>query len=86
MHFSMDHAMWKLPLPEFFERNFLVRLKAEAVLYASRGVDVSIIAEMVNRSVRMVQNMQSTSFAGSMRDAISASSRCPGRGLNSIMP
>lgn len=27
----------------------LVRLKAEAVLYASRGVDVSIIAEMVDR-------------------------------------
>ena len=34
----------------------LVRLKAEAVLYASRGVDVSIIAEMVDRSQRTVRN------------------------------
>ena len=34
----------------------LVRLKAEAVLYASRGVDVSIIAEMVGRSQRTVRN------------------------------
>ena len=34
----------------------LVRLKAEAVLYASRGVDVSIIAEMVDRSRRTVRN------------------------------
>ena len=34
----------------------LVRLKAEAVLYASRGVDVSIIAEMVDRSKRTVRD------------------------------
>ena len=34
----------------------LVRLKAEVVLYASRGVDVSIIAEMVDRSQRTVRN------------------------------
>ena len=34
----------------------LVRLKAEAVLYASRGVDVSIIAEMVDRSQRTVRD------------------------------
>ena len=34
----------------------LVRLKAEAVLYASRGVDVSIIAEMVDRSRRTVRD------------------------------
>ena len=34
----------------------LVRLKAEAVLYASRGVDVSIIAEMVDRSERTVRD------------------------------
>lgn len=34
----------------------LVRLKAEAVLYASRGVDISIIAEMVDRTDRTVRN------------------------------
>ena len=33
----------------------LVRMKAEAILYASRGVDVSIIAEMVDRTERTVQ-------------------------------
>ena len=33
----------------------LVRMKAEAILYASRGVDVSIIAEMVERTERTVQ-------------------------------
>ena len=30
----------------------LVRLKAEAVLYASHGVDVNIIAKMVDRAGR----------------------------------
>ena len=34
----------------------LVRLKAEAVLHASRGVDVSIIAEMVDRSRKTVRD------------------------------
>ncbi|MBF0697837.1 IS630 family transposase [Actinomyces bowdenii] len=34
----------------------LVRLKAEAVLYASRGVDVGIIAEMTDRSERTVRD------------------------------
>ena len=33
----------------------LVRMKAEAILYASRGVDVGIIAEMVERTERTVQ-------------------------------
>ena len=33
----------------------LVRMKAEAILYASRGVDVSIIAEMVERSVKTIR-------------------------------
>ena len=33
----------------------LVRMKAEAVLYASRGVDVDIIAETVERTERTVQ-------------------------------
>ena len=33
----------------------LVRMKAEAILYASRGVDVSIIAEMVERTERTMQ-------------------------------
>ena len=30
-------------------------MKAETILYASRGVDVSIIAEMVERTERTVQ-------------------------------
>ena len=33
----------------------LVRMKAEAILYASRGVDVGIIAEMVERSVKTIR-------------------------------
>ena len=33
----------------------LVRMKAEAILYASRGVDVGIIAKMVERAERAVQ-------------------------------
>ncbi|AYW76874.1 IS630 family transposase [Propionibacterium acidifaciens] len=33
----------------------LVRMKAEAILYASQGVDVSIIAEMVERSVKTIR-------------------------------
>ncbi|RLP06078.1 hypothetical protein [Propionibacterium australiense] len=33
----------------------LVQMKAEAILYASRGVDVSIIAEMVERSEKAVR-------------------------------
>lgn len=32
----------------------LIRIKAEAVLYASRGVDVEVIAELVDRSVKTV--------------------------------
>lgn len=34
----------------------LVRLKAEAILYASRGVGTGVIAEMVGRSRRTVSN------------------------------
>lgn len=34
----------------------LVRLKAEAVLYASRGVDLDIISEMVDRTQRTVKD------------------------------
>ena len=37
------------------DNHVLVRMKAEAVLYASRGVDVGIIAEMVERAERVVQ-------------------------------
>ncbi|BDA63558.1 hypothetical protein [Actinomyces capricornis] len=33
----------------------LVRLKSEAVLYASRGVDTGIISEMVDRTARTVR-------------------------------
>ena len=33
----------------------LVRMKAEAILYAARGVDVGIIAKMVERAERTVQ-------------------------------
>ena len=37
------------------DNRVLVRMKAEAILYASRGVDVGIIAEMVERTERTVQ-------------------------------
>ena len=37
------------------DNRVLVRMKAEAILYASRGVDVDIIAEMVERTERTVQ-------------------------------
>ena len=33
----------------------LVRMKAEAILYASRGADASITAKMVDRTERTVQ-------------------------------
>ena len=36
------------------DNHVLVRMKAEAILYASRGVDVGIIAEMVERTERTV--------------------------------
>ena len=48
----------------------LVRLKAEAVLYASRGVDVSIIAEMVDRSEITVRDWPAASqeaYSGTCR-------------------
>ena len=37
------------------DNHVLVRMKAEAVLYASRGVDVGIFAELVERTERAVQ-------------------------------
>ena len=37
------------------DNHVLVQMKAEAILYASRGVDVGIIAEMVERAERTVQ-------------------------------
>ena len=37
------------------DNHVLVRIKAEAILHASRGVDVGIIAEMVKRAERTVQ-------------------------------
>ena len=37
------------------DNHVLVRMKAEAVLHASRGVDVGIIAGMVERAERTVQ-------------------------------
>ena len=37
------------------DNHVLVRMKAEAILHASRGVDVGIIAEMVKRAERTVQ-------------------------------
>ena len=37
------------------DNHVLVRMKTEAILYASRGVDVGIIAEMVERTERTVQ-------------------------------
>lgn len=33
----------------------LIRLEAEAILYASHGVDLDFVAEMVGRTVRMVK-------------------------------
>ena len=39
----------------------LVRLKAEAILYASRGVNTDIIAEMVDRCERTVKEWFSDS-------------------------
>ena len=45
-------------LLEWKKRNdmlILVRLKAEAILYASPGVDVGVIAEMVDRCERTVK-------------------------------
>ena len=37
------------------DNHVLARMKAEAILYASCGVDVGIIAEMVERAERAVQ-------------------------------
>ena len=37
------------------DNHVLVRMKAEAILHASRGADVGIIAEMVKRAERTVQ-------------------------------
>ena len=37
------------------DNHVLARMKAEAILYASRGVDVGIIAKMVERAERTVQ-------------------------------
>ena len=37
------------------DNHVLVRMKAEAILYASEGVSTSIIAEMVERTERTVQ-------------------------------
>ena len=37
------------------DNHALVRMKAEAILYASEGVSTSIIAEMVERSVKTIR-------------------------------
>ena len=37
------------------DNHVLVRMKAEAILYASEGVSISIIAKMVERAERTVQ-------------------------------
>ena len=37
------------------DNHVLVRMKAEAILYASEGVSISIIAKMVERTERTVQ-------------------------------
>ena len=48
----------------------LVRLKAEAVLYASRGADVSIIAEMVDRSRRTVRDWLASQRPAGLRSVV----------------
>ena len=48
----------------------LVRLKAEAVLHASRDVDVSIIAEMVGRSQRAVRNWPASQRLSRLRSVV----------------
>ena len=45
----------------------LAGMKAEAVLYASRGVDVGIIAKMVERAERTVQEWPAEWWATRMR-------------------
>ena len=49
------------------DNHVLVRMKAEAVLHASRGVDVGIIAETVERTERTVQEWPAEWQATRMR-------------------
>ena len=48
----------------------LVRLKAEAVLHASRGADVSIITEMVDRSRRTVRDWLASRRPAGLRSVV----------------
>ncbi|WP_315333968.1 hypothetical protein [Propionibacterium acidifaciens] len=49
------------------DNHVLVRMKAEAVLHASRGVDAGIIAETVERTERTVQEWPADRRATRMR-------------------
>ena len=49
------------------DNHVLVQMKAEAILYASRGVDVGIIAETVERTERTVQERPADWRATRMR-------------------
>ena len=49
------------------DNHVLVRMKAEAVLHASRGVDVGVIAGMVERAERTVQEWPAEWRATRMR-------------------
>lgn len=48
----------------------LIRLKAEAILYASHGVDLDFIAEMVGRTVRTVKEWLSAWRASRLHSVI----------------
>ena len=52
------------------DNHVLVRMKTEAVLYASRGVDVGIIAETIERTERAVQEWPADWRATRMRSVL----------------
>lgn len=58
MHFSMGHAMWKLPLPEFFERNYIAialvqMLLALTVMVINKKFFVNGFRGMFNKAPNM---------------------------------
>lgn len=58
MYFSMGHAMWKLPLPEFFERNYIAialvqMLLALTVMVINKKFFVNGFRGMLNKAPNM---------------------------------
>ena len=58
MYFSMGHAMWKLPLPEFFERNYIAialvqMLLALTVMVINKKFFVNGFRGMFNKAPNM---------------------------------